>query len=146
MSEPIGPFLEKPAVYRAGYLGTVRVGFRGRGEHVLAHILTAHLGLPTECRPIKRRHPLPILVRHLKVHDGIHARFLHSGFRVMPLSARWPSDYEADAFLHDFGHSYIQASITSISYRLGIPMTCAVSWNWSRVNSRAATHTLFSPG
>ena len=27
----------------------------------------------------------------------------------------------------------------------GIPMTRAISWNWSRVNSRSATHTGFSP-
>src|SRR5437016_2220306 len=44
---PIGPFLEKPAVNRAGCFGTLLVGFRGRGNHVLAHILAKHLRLPT---------------------------------------------------------------------------------------------------
>src|SRR5262249_979064 len=72
LGRPILLFRKEAAVNRSGSLDAGRVGFGCGYRDVIAHVLTKHLGLPTERRLIELRHPLAILIRHFKVNDRIH--------------------------------------------------------------------------
>src|SRR5262245_16328450 len=86
---PIGLPREKAPVDRPCLLGAALVGLCCVGKDVVAHVLPKHLRLPAERSLIEFRHPLAVVVRHFKVHDGIHA-LLHIVCVVIPLRRRVP--------------------------------------------------------
>src|SRR5262249_18949918 len=71
----VGParFLRKEsAIDRAGFSGTVVVGFGGGGRNVTAHVLAELLRVPAERRLVKLRHPISIVKGHFEVNNAVH--------------------------------------------------------------------------